>query len=138
MFTPKQAAFIAEYLVDRNATQAAIRAGYSPRTAASIGEENLRKPEIRAAIDDHLRRLAEETMTEAQWVRLRLREEATEFGPDASHSARVRALELLGKINGIFEIENRQKSQAAAEFLASLQGNVIGPVWDPGAADDDD
>ena len=42
---------MAEYLVDLNATQAAIRAGYSVRTAASIGQENLRKPEISAAIE---------------------------------------------------------------------------------------
>ena len=48
--TPKQAAFVREYLIDLNATQAAIRAKYSPRTAASIGEENLRKPEIADAI----------------------------------------------------------------------------------------
>lgn len=131
MFTPKQAAFITEYLVDKNATQAAIRAGYSPRTAAAIGEENLRKPDIRAAIDDALQRLAEATMTESEWVRRRLREEATEFGPDASHSARVRALEILAKLNGDFEKDNRQKGQAAAEFLAGLQSNVIGPVRDP-------
>lgn len=136
MFTPKQAAFIAEYLVDKNATQAAIRAGYSARTAASIGEENLRKPDIRAAIDEALRRLAEATMTEAEWVRGRLRQEATELGPDASHSARVRALELLGKINGLFEMDNRQKGLAAAKFLAGLQSNVIGPVRDPGPDDD--
>lgn len=49
--TPKQVAFVKQYLIDHNATQAAIRAGYSQKTAASIGEENLRKPEIRAAID---------------------------------------------------------------------------------------
>ncbi|MGE3705714.1 MAG: terminase small subunit [Vicinamibacterales bacterium] len=44
--TAKQRRFADEYLVDLNATQAAIRAGYSPRTAGSIGEENLNKPEI--------------------------------------------------------------------------------------------
>jgi len=49
--TPKQKAFIAEYLVDFNATQAAIRAGYSERSAYSIGWENLRKPEISDEID---------------------------------------------------------------------------------------
>lgn len=136
MFTPKQAAFITEYLVDKNATQAAIRAGYSARTAAAIGEENLRKPDIRAAIDDALKRLAEATMTESEWVRRRLREEAMEFGPDASHSARVRALEILAKLNGDFEKDNRQKGLAAAEFLAGLQSNVIGPVRDP--CEDDD
>ncbi len=49
--TKKQKRFIEEYLVDLNATQAAIRAGYSPDTAGSIGSENLKKPEIRARIE---------------------------------------------------------------------------------------
>jgi phage terminase small subunit len=48
--TPKQQRFVREYLIDLNATQAAIRAGYSEKTAYSIGNENLRKPEIAAAI----------------------------------------------------------------------------------------
>lgn len=48
--TAKQARFVAEYLVDLNATQAAIRAGYSEKTARSIGYENLTKPHIAAAI----------------------------------------------------------------------------------------
>lgn len=43
---PKQQRFCREYIIDLNATQAAIRAGYSKKTAASIGEEHLRKPEI--------------------------------------------------------------------------------------------
>jgi phage terminase small subunit len=43
---PKQAKFVAEYLQDGNATQAAIRAGYSPKTAHVIGQENLKKPAI--------------------------------------------------------------------------------------------
>jgi len=47
---PKQASFIAEYLKDGNATQAAIRAGYSQKTAYSIGQENLKKPEIAARL----------------------------------------------------------------------------------------
>ena len=49
--TPKQARFCEEYLVDLNATQAAIRAGYSVESAGSIGSENLSKPEIRARIE---------------------------------------------------------------------------------------
>lgn len=48
--TPKQELFVREYLVDLNATQAAIRAGYSPKTAHVIGNENLNKPEIQTAI----------------------------------------------------------------------------------------
>lgn len=47
----KQKLFCDEYLIDLNATQAAIRAGYSSDSAADIGSENLRKPNIRAYID---------------------------------------------------------------------------------------
>ena len=48
--TKKQKRFVEEYLIDLNATQAAIRAGYSPDTAKSIGSENLSKPDISAAV----------------------------------------------------------------------------------------
>jgi len=48
--TAKQRRFVEEYLVDLNATQAAIRAGYSKKTAGQIGDENLKKPQIAAAI----------------------------------------------------------------------------------------
>ena len=47
---PKQQRFVEEYLIDLNATQAAIRAGYSPKTATAIASENLSKPSISAAI----------------------------------------------------------------------------------------
>lgn len=49
--TKKQKRFVEEYLVDLNATQAAIRAGYSPDTAQQMGSENLSKPVIKNAID---------------------------------------------------------------------------------------
>lgn len=49
--TDKQRRFVEEYLIDLNATQAAIRAGYSTETAAVIGCENLIKPNIKSAID---------------------------------------------------------------------------------------
>ena len=48
--THKQEKFVREYLRDLNATQAALRSGYSPRTAYSIGSENLKKPEIIEAL----------------------------------------------------------------------------------------
>ena len=48
--TDRQERFVQEYLVDLNATQAAIRAGYSKKSAASTGNENLQKPEIQARI----------------------------------------------------------------------------------------
>lgn len=50
--TEKQGRFVEEYLVDLNATEAAKRAGYSEKTAYSIGFENLRKPEIQEAIQE--------------------------------------------------------------------------------------
>jgi phage terminase small subunit len=49
--TARQQRFVDEYLIDLNATQAAIRAGYSPKTARSISNENLTKPDIQAAIE---------------------------------------------------------------------------------------
>ena len=58
--TDKQRLFVSEYLVDRNATQAAIRAGYSPKTAYSIGSENLTKPEIKEAIQERLDHIEDE------------------------------------------------------------------------------
>ncbi len=56
----KQALFVDEYMIDFNATRAAIRAGYSAESATVIGSENLRKPYIKAALDariaDRIRR----------------------------------------------------------------------------------
>ncbi len=48
--TPRQRCFVEEYLIDLNATQAAIRAGYSKKTAKQIGAENLAKPVLQDAI----------------------------------------------------------------------------------------
>lgn len=59
--TAKQERFVAEYLIDLNATQAAIRAGYSAKTAQIIGFENLSKPIIAAAIDAAMKARSERT-----------------------------------------------------------------------------
>lgn len=56
---PRQAAFVREYLVDLNATQAAIRAGYSAKTAHAQGPRLLENVEVAAAIDEALKRRAE-------------------------------------------------------------------------------
>lgn len=73
--TAKQRRFVEEYLVDLNATQAAIRAGYSQKTARQIGEENLSKPYIAALVK----------------VRMGAREKRTEISQD-------RVLNELAKI----------------------------------------
>lgn len=59
--TSKQLLFVQEYLIDLNATQAAIRAGYSEDTAGQIGYENLKKPEIEAAISAAMKEREERT-----------------------------------------------------------------------------
>ena len=70
--TNKQQRFVEEYLIDLNATQAAIRAGYSPLTAYSIGEENLKKPVIRAQVDKALAERSKRTGITADRVLLEL------------------------------------------------------------------
>lgn len=59
--TEKQVRFVAEYLIDLDATKAAKRAGYSDKTAYSIGFENLRKPEIQEAIAEAMDARAKRT-----------------------------------------------------------------------------
>jgi len=100
---PKQTRFVAEYLIDSNATQAAIRAGYSEKTAAVIGCENLTKPNIAAAIAAGTAKIADRLDITAEKV-LRdiedVRKKATEAGVYASA---IRASELQGKSIGMFE-----------------------------------
>ncbi|MFR8033419.1 MAG: terminase small subunit [Lachnospiraceae bacterium] len=66
--TKKQKRFVEEYLIDLNATQAAIRAGYSPDTAYSIGQENLKKPEIKIRIDKSMAERSKRTGVNADRV----------------------------------------------------------------------
>jgi phage terminase small subunit len=103
--TPKQKAFVQEYLVDLNATKAAIRAGYSKRTAHVIGYENLSKPEITAAIHASMNERSRRTEITADYVLEgikdtveRCRGEGTEFNP----SQALKGFELLAKHLGLF------------------------------------
>ncbi len=66
--SPKQAAFVAEYLIDLNATQAAIRAGYSEKSAARISVELLNKTQVRKAIEKAQAKRTERTEITADRV----------------------------------------------------------------------
>ena len=66
--TDKQQAFVNEYLVDLNATQAAIRAGYSEKTAKDIGCQNLAKLDIQQAIAKALKERSERTKVDSDWL----------------------------------------------------------------------
>lgn len=68
----KQARFVEEYLKDLNATQAAIRAGYSEKTARQVGAENLTKPVIAAAIEEASKARSERTQIDSDYVLRRL------------------------------------------------------------------
>jgi|SRR6056297_3274660 len=96
----RQKAFVDEYMKDRNATQAATRAGYAhphvagPRLLGNVG--------VKAAIQERMKAVSDEALVDAAWVVERLKMEAAREGEGSSHSARVSALEKLGKHIGMF------------------------------------
>ena len=128
--TAKQIRFVDEYMVDFNATQAAIRAGYKAKTAHVIGAENLRKPKIAEEIarrqkdlqkrtevtqDRVVKELARVAFADASVVCVtdfdKLTEDQraaiqgikpTNFGWEIKLCDKIKALELLGRHIGMF------------------------------------
>ena len=121
--TPRQQKFCDEYLISGNATDAAIKAGYSPKTAKNIGSENLAKPDLKAYIEAQLAALHSEKIADATEVLEYLTsvmrgktkgiEIVTEFIGDGvseartmekepSEKERLKAAELIGKRFGLF------------------------------------
>jgi phage terminase small subunit len=100
--TQKQQRFVQEYCVDVNATQAAIRAGYSARSAGSIGAENLTKPEIASAISAVLARTAAKLELSKEWVLRELISTVAAAKEAGQFAASNKALELLGRQLGCF------------------------------------
>ena len=105
--TPKQEEFVRQYLIDRNATQAAIRAGYSEKTAHVQGPRLLANVSVAAAIRKATEKHSERVELKADDVIRGLLQEAKAGDPDQPHPARIRAWELLGKHIGMF-IERHQ------------------------------
>lgn len=103
ILTPKQSAFIDEYMTDLNGTQAAIRAGYSMKTAAAVAAENLRKPYLRAEIEERKALRAARTRVDADYVlrqAQKLHERCMQEETfDAANAAR--SLDLIGKHVGV-------------------------------------
>ena len=112
--TPKQRAFCDYYLACGNATEAAEKAGYSVKTARSIGAENLTKPDIQKFIAEHSKPKEENRVATAQEVLefyssvMRDQEEMTKN--------RLRAAENLGKRFGI-DKEKIQSDEGALDKL---------------------
>ena len=101
--TPKQQRFVEEYLIDLNATQAAIRAGYSEKTAKEIGSENLTKPNIAKVIAEAQEKLSNKAQVTVEMVVQGLLNEAKDLSEGSTQSARVSAWAHLGKHLGMFK-----------------------------------
>ena len=117
--TPRQQKFCDEYLISGNATDAAIKAGYSPKTAYSMGNENLNKPELKAYIETELDKIHSAKIADAEEVMKYLtavmRGEHTEEIPllcgdgcqeltqkEVGAKERLKAAELIPKRYGLF------------------------------------
>lgn len=117
--TLRQQKFCDEYLISGNATEAAIKAGYSRKTAKQTGSENLSKPDLRAYIDEQLAKIHSAKIADAEEVMKYLtsvmRGEHTEqvlklvgegvqtvTDIDVSAKERLKAAELIGKRYGLF------------------------------------
>ena len=110
MLNERQNKFVREYIKTNNATQAAISAGYSKKTAYSIGQENLKKPEIAQAIEKERKKNIERfeyTMQDsfnnlklAQEIALSRKNQIGESNPDVQSF--IKAEELKGKLCGLY------------------------------------
>jgi phage terminase small subunit len=134
--TRKQQLFIAEYLVDLNASRAALAAGYSPKTAPWIGQQNLHKLSIKAAIEKaHAEKIANAGIT-AEYVlkslhevaeytktpRPRYNKDGDVIGESIDSAGATRSLELLGKHLGVFDGgDGPQKIQIDLRFPDSSE-----------------
>ncbi|WP_099974240.1 terminase small subunit [Lactobacillus terrae] len=113
--TPKQELFVTEYLKDLNATQAAIRAGYSEKTAYSQGQRLLKNVEVKSAIEQQMKSVNKKIIADAEEVMTFLTDtmrgnttsqELTNTGEvveiTASMPQRLKAAELMGKRHALF------------------------------------
>lgn len=136
--TPRQEKFCVEYLIDLNATQAAIRAGYSRRTADRIANQNLRKLEIQSRIKKMRDEYYDKTIMSAKEVeyllskagRGELKEEVVVVegvGDGFSESKiikkrlsakdRIKALELMGKRHHLFEDQDSKNGAEEVQII---------------------
>ena len=100
--TPKQQRFVEEYLIDLNATQAYIRAGFSEKLANTNAAKLLQNTTIAKAIEDARKEVSEKALITTEMVVKGLLKEAQDYAEGSTQSARVSAWAHLGKHLGMF------------------------------------
>ncbi len=122
----RQTRFANEYAADPNGTQAAIKAGYSPKTAGAQASRLLKNVNIQRLIRQAETKTADKVELTHQYVLEGLMGIATDA--DATNSARVRAYELLGKHQGMFtdrlEITDMPNRELVAEWITALEDDL--------------
>jgi len=109
--TSKQKRFCEEYLVDFNATKAAIRAGYSKKTAQAIGAENLTKPVISDFIKKKQDEISDKTRITVENTVKFIKEVSEEARDSGDASSALKGADLLMKHLGGYERDNAQSKQ---------------------------
>lgn len=107
--TPKQKAFVREYKANGgNGTQAAIKAGYSEKTARKIASENVTKPDIREALEKEEKKLQEKYEYTIDDMVRELDDVKMKADSEQNRQAQIKAIELKGKAFGLFvdKVEN--------------------------------
>ena len=122
--TDKEEAFCQEYIIDFNKTQAAIRAGYSKKSAGNIGEQNYRKLHIQKRIEELLQKRAEKLELTQDKVLKDLEEFKNLAKQEKQLAPGVRASELQGKHLGMF-VEKHDVKQDLTIKLIDHYGNDI-------------
>lgn len=113
--TAKQQRFVEEYCSNGfNATQAAISAGYSEKTAQEQGSQNLSKLIIQKYIQEFMANQTKRCEIDTQWVVNKLKDEVEYTGEGSSASARVSALKVLTDYTGGFD-NNKQKVETKVQ-----------------------
>ena len=125
--TDKQQRFINEYPKDFNATQAAIRAGYSANSAGVIAHRLLKNPRVAREIEKRRGEIEEKTDVQIGEIVKELRQLAF-GGRKATNTERLRALELLGKYKCMYTDKTEVKhgvAEQSKEFAAWLAGDSL-------------
>lgn len=100
--TPKQEAFVREYLIDLNATRAAIAAGYSEKTAEQQGYQLLQHPSVSLAVKEAMAARAQRTEITADFVLKGICDLVTKCLEEQEYTVAMRGYELLGRHHGLF------------------------------------